>query len=184
MKKYFILLLIAINLGLGVQGFSAMTKSEKEKLENQINKAYEKKDTKTEKSLIVKYLNEFPDDAGYLNMLGTLYDDEENYKEAQNIVNKAIEKYPKDALIPKFELLNAFIIGRSESKEKMISSLQQIVLNYERTNEGKKAKEILDFLVPSKKKEADETKNKDTENKEQNPEPETTENETDIISIN
>ena len=66
----------------------------------------------------------------------------------------------------------------------MISSLQQIVLNYERTNEGKKAKEILDFLVPSKKKEADETKNKDTENKEQNPEPETTENETDIISIN
>ena len=75
-------------------------------------------------------------------------------------------------------------MGRSESKEKMISSLQQIVLNYERTNEGKKAKEILDFLVPSKKKEADETKNKDTENKEQNPEPETTENETDIISIN
>jgi len=107
---------------------------------------------------------------------------EEKYKEAQSIVNQAVEKYPKDALIPKFELLNAFIIGRSESKEKMISSLQQIVLNYERTNEGKKAKEILDFLVPSKKKEADETKNKDTENKEQNPE--TTENETDIISIN
>ena len=109
---------------------------------------------------------------------------EEKYKEAQNIVNQAVEKYPKDALIPKFELLNAFIIGRSESKEKMISSLQQIVLNYERTNEGKKAKEILDFLVPSKKKEADEAKNKDTENKEQNPELETTENETDIIFIN
>ena len=108
---------------------------------------------------------------------------EEKYKEAQNIVNQAVEKYPKDALIPKFELLNAFIIGRSESKVKMISSLQQIVLNYERTNEGKKAKEILDFLVPSKKKEADEMKNKDTENKEQNTEPEVTENETDF-SIN
>ena len=51
---------------------------------------------------------------------------EEKYKEAQGIVNQAVEKYPKDALIPKFELLNAFIIGRSESKEKMISSLQQI----------------------------------------------------------
>ena len=109
---------------------------------------------------------------------------EEKYKEAQNIVNQAVEKYPKDALIPKFELLNAFIIGRSESKEKMISSLQQIVLNYERTNEGKKAKEILDFLVPSKKKEADEMKNKDTENKEQNSEPEIAENETDIIPTN
>jgi tetratricopeptide repeat protein len=109
---------------------------------------------------------------------------EEKYKEAQNIVNQAVEKYPKDALIPKFELLNAFIIGRSEGKEKMISSLQQIVLNYERTNEGKKAKEILDFLVPSKKKEADEMKNKDTENKEQNSEPEIAENETDIIPTN
>ena len=109
---------------------------------------------------------------------------EEKYKEAQNIVNQAVEKYPKDALIPKFELLNAFIIGRSESKEKMISSLQQIVLNYERTNEGKKAKEILDFLVPSKKKEADETKNKEIENKEQTSEPEVTENETDIIPTN
>ena len=109
---------------------------------------------------------------------------EEKYKEAKNIVNQAIEKYPKDALIPKFELLNAFIIGRSESKEKMISSLQQIVLNYERTNEGKKAKEILDFLVPSKKKEADEMKNKDTENKEQTSEPEIVENETDIIPTN
>ena len=109
---------------------------------------------------------------------------EEKYKEAQNIVNQAVEKYPKDALIPKFELLNAFIIGRSESKEKMISSLQQIVLNYERTNEGKKAKEILDFLVPSKKKETDETKNKDTENKEQASEPEVTENEMGIIPTN
>ena len=108
---------------------------------------------------------------------------EEKYKEAQNIVNQAVEKYPKDALIPKFELLNAFIIGRSESKEKMISSLQQIVLNYERTNEGKKAKEILDFLVPPKKEENSDTENEDTENNEQNPEPETTENETDF-SIN
>ena len=109
---------------------------------------------------------------------------EEKYKEAQNIVNQAIEKYPKDALIPKFELLNAFIIGRSESKEKMISSLQQIVLNYERTNEGKKAKEILDFLVPPKKEEkTTDTENEDTENNDQNPEPEVTENETDF-SIN
>ena len=109
---------------------------------------------------------------------------EEKYKEAQNIVNQAVEKYPKDALIPKFELLNAFIIGRSESKEKMISSLQQIVLNYERTNEGKKAKEILDFLVPPKKEEkTTDTENEDTENNEQNSEPETTENETDF-SIN
>jgi len=111
---------------------------------------------------------------------------EEKYKEAKNIVNQAIEKYPKDALIPKFELLNAFIIGRSESKEKMISSLQQIVLNYERTNEGKKAKEILDFLVPSKKKEekTTDTENKEIENKEQASEPEITENETDIIPTN
>ena len=43
MKKYLILLLVIANLGLGVQGFSAMTKEEKTKLEKQIDDAYEKK---------------------------------------------------------------------------------------------------------------------------------------------
>ena len=46
MKKYLILLLVIINLGLGVQSFSAMTKEEKIKLEKQIQEAYDKNDEK------------------------------------------------------------------------------------------------------------------------------------------
>ncbi len=76
------------------------------------------------------------------------------------MVSHAIENHPKDALIPKFELLKAFIIGKTKGKEDMVASLEQIVLNFERTNEGAKAKEILKFL---NEKEQEEEKKKMTE---------------------
>ena len=46
MKKYLILLLLVANLGLGIQGFSAMTREEKTSLEKQIDEAYDKNDNK------------------------------------------------------------------------------------------------------------------------------------------
>ena len=47
MKKYLILLLLVANLGLGIQGFSAMTREEKISLEKQIDEAYDKNDIKS-----------------------------------------------------------------------------------------------------------------------------------------
>ena len=91
MKKYLILLLVIVNLGLGVQGFSAMTKEEKTKLEKQIDDAYEKKDNKKMVTLIIKYVNEFPNNADYLNRLGVLYTNQKNYSEAEKWYLKAIE---------------------------------------------------------------------------------------------
>lgn len=82
---------------------------------------------------------------------------EEKFEEAKSVIAKAIEQYPKDALVPKFELLNAFITGKTIGKEVMALQLQQIVFNYEKTKEGHKAKEILEFL---NKDEKSETKNK------------------------
>ena len=91
MKKYLILLLIIANLGLGVQSFSAMTKEEKTKLEKQIADAYDKDDEKRLMPLVTRYVNEFPNNADYLNKLGVLYDNKDNYSEAEKWYLKAID---------------------------------------------------------------------------------------------
>ena len=91
MKKYLILLLLVANLGLGIQGFSAMTREEKISLEKQIDEAYDKNDNKKTISLVSRYVKEFPNNADYLNKLGVLYANENNYKEAEKWYLKAIE---------------------------------------------------------------------------------------------
>ena len=92
MKRYLILLLLIANLGLGVQSFAVMTKDERIKLEDQIDEAYEKEDEEKLLLLITKYVKEFPNNAEYLNRLGVLYDNKENYSEAEKWYLKAIEK--------------------------------------------------------------------------------------------
>lgn len=72
--------------------------------------------------------------------------EEERFEEAQKLIEVALEKYQNDALIPKFELLNAFITGKTEGKDIMILQLENMVLAYGKTPEGIKAQEILKFL--------------------------------------
>lgn len=70
----------------------------------------------------------------------------EKYTEASTMIDKAIADNPKDALVPKFYLLNAYNSGKTAGKEIMILQLEQIALNYGNTPEGKKAKDLLKFL--------------------------------------
>ena len=70
----------------------------------------------------------------------------EKFGESKDIIDQAIQKYPKDALVPKLYLLNAFNSGKSSGKEVMILQLEQIALNYSKTPEGIKAKEMLNYL--------------------------------------
>lgn len=70
----------------------------------------------------------------------------EKYSESKALIEASMEKYPKDALIPKFALLNAFNTGKTAGKEIMILQLEQIALNYGKTQEGLKAIEMLKFL--------------------------------------
>lgn len=70
----------------------------------------------------------------------------EKYTESTTMIDKAIADNPKDALIPKFYLLNAYNAGKTAGKEIMILQLEQIVLNYKNTPEGKKAQDLLRFL--------------------------------------
>lgn len=92
MRKYLILLVLIANLGLGIQSFSAMTRQERENLEKQISEAYDRDDQKKLLPLVSKYVNEFPNNADYLNKLGVLYDNLDNYSEAEKYYLKAIER--------------------------------------------------------------------------------------------
>ncbi|MDY0929846.1 tetratricopeptide repeat protein [Chryseobacterium sp. CFBP8996] len=78
-------------------------------------------------------------------MAFALYESEK-FTESQGKIEQVILKYPKDALIPKLNLLNAFNAGKTGGKEVMILQLEQIVLNYAKTPEGIKAKEMLNYL--------------------------------------
>lgn len=70
----------------------------------------------------------------------------EKFAESKDLIDKTIQEYPKDALVPKLYLLNAFNSGKSSGKEVMILQLEQIALNYGKTPEGEKAKEMLNYL--------------------------------------
>ena len=70
----------------------------------------------------------------------------EKYTESSAMIDKAVADNPKDALVPKFYLLNAYNSGKTAGKEIMILQLEQIALNYGNTPEGKKAKDLLKFL--------------------------------------
>ncbi|MFC6266757.1 type IX secretion system periplasmic lipoprotein PorW/SprE [Frigoriflavimonas asaccharolytica] len=72
--------------------------------------------------------------------------EQEKFAESSKVIDLALKQYPKDALVPKFSLLNAFNAGKTAGKEVMILQLEQIALNFEKTSEGEKAKEMLNYL--------------------------------------
>ncbi|UKB83960.1 tetratricopeptide repeat protein [Chryseobacterium sp. MEBOG06] len=70
----------------------------------------------------------------------------EKFGESKQVIDETLQKFPKDALVPKLYLLNAFNSGKSSGKEVMILQLEQIALNYSKTPEGVRAKEMLNYL--------------------------------------
>ena len=72
--------------------------------------------------------------------------EQERFAESSVVITQALTRFPKDALVPKFSLLNAFNAGKTAGKEVMILQLEQIALNYDKTSEGEKAKEMLNYL--------------------------------------
>jgi tetratricopeptide (TPR) repeat protein len=91
------------------------------------------------------FVKSSPDTENDYKMAYALFESEK-FTESQNMIDQAIQKNPKDALVPKLSLLNAFNAGKSSGKEVMILQLEQIVLNYGKTPEGEKAKEMLNYL--------------------------------------
>ena len=71
---------------------------------------------------------------------------EEKFEDSKKLIDNALQKYPKDLLVPKFTLLQAFNTGKTAGKEIMILQLEQLMLNYGKTPEGMKAAEMLKNL--------------------------------------
>ncbi|MFT3918284.1 tetratricopeptide repeat protein [Cloacibacterium sp.] len=87
-------------------------------------------------------------DTEVLNKYAEAYQlfEEGKYEDSKKLIDEALQKYPKDVLIPKFTLLQAFNTGKTAGKEIMILQLEQLMLNYPKTSEGIKAKQMLEYL--------------------------------------
>lgn len=71
---------------------------------------------------------------------------QEKHAESLALISGVMQKFPNDLLTPKFALLTAFNTGKIVGKEVMILQLEQIALNYPKTQEGAKARDILKYL--------------------------------------
>ncbi|TVZ56345.1 protein involved in gliding motility SprE [Lutibacter sp. Hel_I_33_5] len=123
--------------------------------------------TKAEKHEYV-ILNDFPDTkfAQLIKNPGEALKEEESVDETQNLYKEVYylykdKKYPEtikkvdetlpniqnSVLIPKFELLKAYAIGKYYGKAAYQQALEFVSVNYASTEEGDKAKEILTRLI-------------------------------------
>jgi len=61
-------------------------------------------------------------------------------------ISKALRTFEGAPIVPKLELLNAYSLAKTKGKKAFMDALDYIVLNYSNTEEGKKAKELMDTL--------------------------------------
>lgn len=74
-----------------------------------------------------------------------LYKDD-NFEEVISKVNEFVVTIPSSNLVPKFELLKAYAVGKYKDTEAYKTALNFVAVSYGNTEEGKKAKEILKQL--------------------------------------
>lgn len=70
-----------------------------------------------------------------------------SFAETVCFVEMSLPTIDNSVLIPKFELLRAYAIGKYQSREKYKNALQKIAVKYADTEEGKRALEILNQLT-------------------------------------
>ena len=71
---------------------------------------------------------------------------ENKYQDAINEIDKIIYNDNKSILIPKFELLKAFAIGKYQDEISYLKAMKLVAIKYPDTDEGKRAKEIVKQL--------------------------------------
>lgn len=82
----------------------------------------------------------------------TLYHNykEEKYDSVIENTTIAIGKYEDHQIVPKFELLKAYAIGKKEGLNAFKQALDFVLMNYPNTEEGKKALELIDRMKSNK----------------------------------
>ncbi len=73
---------------------------------------------------------------------------EQHYQEVVTEADEFISKFEGDPLVPKFEILKASANGRLNGFEAYREGVNFIALTYPNSEEGKKAKEILENVIP------------------------------------
>lgn len=76
--------------------------------------------------------------------------EEEKYDQVISIADEAIKQYEELPILPKFELLRAYAIGKKQGQDAFKEALEFVKLNYANTEEGKKASEVLETLATLK----------------------------------
>lgn len=74
-----------------------------------------------------------------------LYKDD-SFEETICFITEMIPTLEDSVLIPRFELLKAYAIGKYQRKEAYIAALEKVAIDYPLTEQGKKALEILERL--------------------------------------
>lgn len=77
--------------------------------------------------------------------------EEERYDEVITKSENAIQQYEELPILPKFELLRAYAIGKTKGLDAFKSALEFVKLNYANTEEGKKAAEVIETIGKIKK---------------------------------
>ena len=68
------------------------------------------------------------------------------YDEVLSQTKKAIIQYEDLPILPKFELLRAYAIGKKDGIEAFKIALEFVKLNYSNTEEGKKAAQVIETI--------------------------------------
>ncbi len=75
--------------------------------------------------------------------------EEEKYDEVLVETNKYINEFSGEEILPKFELLKAMATGRLLGLEAYKDALNHVALTYSQTEEGKKARELINKTIPA-----------------------------------
>ncbi len=75
----------------------------------------------------------------------------QNYGSLLTSLDQRIDQFYGDPFLPKFELLKATTLGRYKGYEAYKTALNYVALTYPRSDEGKKAQDILAGAIPSMK---------------------------------
>jgi len=66
-----------------------------------------------------------------------------DYEACKRLIHQALKNYGKQEIIAKFRLLSAYVEGKTQGKEAMLSALKNVALLYKGLPEADKAEEIL-----------------------------------------
>ena len=72
--------------------------------------------------------------------------EDKKYDEVLSETKKAIIQYENSPILPKFELLRAYAIGKKDGIEAFKIALEFVKLNYSNTEEGKKAAQVIETI--------------------------------------